>query len=100
VRDPLPDTIKDGQSGLCIEKSDPESLADAIAKLHADRPERDRLGKGARQLAETHFDQARNSLEVLDAYRDVCGWSQGALCGRTVRRCPRKLQTLRAKPSD
>jgi glycosyltransferase involved in cell wall biosynthesis len=68
VRDPLPDTIVDGQSGLCIAERDPEALAAAIARLHADPLGRDRLGTGARQLAETYFDQERNALRMLEIY--------------------------------
>jgi glycosyltransferase involved in cell wall biosynthesis len=78
VRDPLPDTIRDGQSGLCIGESDPQALADAIAKLYSDGAERHRLGRGARRLAETYFDQSRNSLQVLDIYRGLCERPQGS----------------------
>ncbi len=66
VREPLPDTIADGVSGLCITKPDAHALADAIGKLYADPALRERLGTGARQLAETYFDQERNSLQVLE----------------------------------
>lgn len=69
VKDPLPDTVADGQSGLCIGESDPQALAAAIARLHDDAAERDRLGTGARQLAETYFDQERNALRMLEIYR-------------------------------
>lgn len=72
VREPLPDTIANGVSGLCIEKPDARALADAIGKLYADPALRERLGAGARQLAETYFDQERNSLQVLDVYRRAC----------------------------
>jgi glycosyltransferase involved in cell wall biosynthesis len=69
VKDPLPDTIADGRSGLCIPESNAAALAEAIARLQADRAECRRLGRGARELAETYFDQARNSAQVLQIYR-------------------------------
>jgi glycosyltransferase involved in cell wall biosynthesis len=69
VRDPLPDTIADGISGLCIERPDARALADAIDKVYSDPALRERLGAGARQLAEKYFDQQQNSLQVLDVYR-------------------------------
>ena len=74
VRDPLPDTIVDGESGVCIPESDPKALADAIGRLYLDAEERRRLGRGARELAETYFDQRRNSLQMLEIYQSVCGW--------------------------
>jgi glycosyltransferase involved in cell wall biosynthesis len=68
VREPLADTIGDGVSGVCIRESDPQALCEAIARLH-DRPrERAKLGAGARQLAETYFDQERNALQILGIY--------------------------------
>lgn len=72
VREPLPDTITDGVSGLCIEKPDALALANAISKLYFDPALRERLGAGARQLAQRYFDQQRNSLQVLDVYRRAC----------------------------
>jgi glycosyltransferase involved in cell wall biosynthesis len=77
VQDPLPDTIIHGQSGLCVPQADAGALADAIAFLHQHRAERARLGRGARRLAETYFDQTRNSSQVLEIYRTLCGWSAG-----------------------
>lgn len=68
VKDPLPDTIIHGQSGLCIAEPDAHALAAAIARLHDDPAERDRLGEGARRLAESHFDQERNAARVLEIY--------------------------------
>jgi glycosyltransferase involved in cell wall biosynthesis len=76
VRDPLPDTIEDGRSGLCIPESNAAALADAIARLYADRAECRRLGQGARELAQTYFDQRRNSLQVLKIYGSACGRSE------------------------
>lgn len=72
VREPLPDTIADGVSGLCIAEPNAAALADAIGKLYADPALCARLGAGARELAETYFDQGRNSQQVLDLYRKTC----------------------------
>jgi glycosyltransferase involved in cell wall biosynthesis len=73
ARDPLPDTLADGESGLCIPEPNAASLADAIERLYRDRALATRLGQGARRLAETYFDQDRNSATMLSLYREVCG---------------------------
>ena len=69
VREPLPDTIAHGESGLCIAASTAEALAEAIIRLHADPAERRRLGEGAMRLARKYFDQEQNSRQVLELYR-------------------------------
>jgi glycosyltransferase involved in cell wall biosynthesis len=95
VKDPLPDTVVDGQSGLCVPDSDPQTLAAAILRLHADPAERDRLGAGARRLAETHFDQERNALRMLEIYRSKArDYAAGGGLGHTGKsKTPRDIQT-------
>jgi glycosyltransferase involved in cell wall biosynthesis len=73
ARDPLPDTIVHGESGLCIDERDPAGLAAAIGRLEANPAERARLGEGARRQAERFFDQGKNSLRVLEIYRRLAG---------------------------
>jgi glycosyltransferase involved in cell wall biosynthesis len=70
VKDPLPDTVVDGETGLCIPDPDPQALADAITRLHDDPVARERLGAGARRLAERYFDPEKNAVRVLEIYSD------------------------------
>jgi glycosyltransferase involved in cell wall biosynthesis len=68
VRDPRPDTIIDGETGLAIPGQDPTKLAAAI--LHfADRPgEVERMGENARRLAHQNFSPRTNAHKLLAVY--------------------------------
>jgi glycosyltransferase involved in cell wall biosynthesis len=68
VEDPLPDTMINGVTGLCIKPADPVGLASSISLLARDPSLRYRLGKGARDLAARYFDPVVNALEVLSIY--------------------------------
>jgi glycosyltransferase involved in cell wall biosynthesis len=48
----VPDVIDDGVHGLIVPERDPSALAEAIARLIADRPLADRLGRSARARIE------------------------------------------------
>ena len=82
VRDPLPDTVADGQSGVCIAEPNAQALAAAIERLYSDPAERARLGAGAQRLAETYFNQERNSAQVLEIYRETCERHRQRLAGK------------------
>lgn len=69
ARNPEPDTIVHGHSGLCIEEHNPTALANAIMRLHVNAVERRKLGAGARRLAETYFDPTLNASQMLEIYR-------------------------------
>lgn len=71
VRNPPPDTIVNGETGICIDHSDSTLLANAIEKLHLDRSELLRLGENARRLALTNFDINKNALKVLKIYQNL-----------------------------
>ena len=71
VRAPRPDTLVDGETGIAVSGQDPVRLAGAIIRL-ADRPaEVERLGEGARRLAERNFDAASNARRLLAVYQRV-----------------------------
>lgn len=82
VRNPPPDTIVHGHTGLCIDEPDPVALADAIERLYRNPDECMRLGRNARRLAEENFDIARNAQAVLALYRRVLG--RGASAGHAL----------------
>jgi glycosyltransferase involved in cell wall biosynthesis len=71
VRNPPPDTIVHGETGLCIKGPDPLALADAIERLYRAPELCKQLGRNARTLAETNFDITRNACKVLALYRRV-----------------------------
>lgn len=73
VRNPPPDTIVDGETGMCIDQPDSVLLADAIERLYSDRVELGRLGKNARRLAERNFDIRRNADKLLEIYTRLLG---------------------------
>ena len=71
ARNPKPDTIVPGVSGLCIVESDPVELANAIKRLFLNASLRERLGQGAQCLARRYFDPKENAKKVLSVYQRV-----------------------------
>jgi glycosyltransferase involved in cell wall biosynthesis len=71
MRDPRPDTMIDGETGICIPARDAQALAAAIEQLDRDRSGLRRMGEHARALALRNFDIRRNATEVLAVYRRV-----------------------------
>ena len=71
VERPRPDTLVDGETGLCIPSRDPEALAVLIGRLCSRRDEVTRMGKAARILAETNFDARENGRSMLAVYQRV-----------------------------
>jgi len=69
VRDPRPDTMIAGVTGVCVPARDPQALAAAIETLCHDRAAVRRMGEQARALALRNFDVRRNASEVLALYR-------------------------------
>ncbi len=62
--DGLPEDIEDGRSGLLVPSQDPEALADAIARLVADRALARRLGDGAREAYRRKFSMSAMQRDV------------------------------------
>jgi glycosyltransferase involved in cell wall biosynthesis len=73
VERPRPDTLVDGETGLCIPSRDPEAMATLIGRLCSRRDEVTRMGKAARALAETNFDAKKNGWSMLGIYQRVVG---------------------------
>lgn len=71
IRNPPPDTIVHGETGLCIDGPDPIALADAIEYLYRNPDDRRRMGKNARRLAENNFDVSKNAGEIMGIYERV-----------------------------
>lgn len=73
VREPRPDTIVPGVTGIAIEPGNVEQLAAAITRLANDRSAAGRMGEAARQMARSQFDARANAAKLLALYRHVCG---------------------------
>jgi glycosyltransferase involved in cell wall biosynthesis len=69
VRNPLADTLVDGETGLAVSPKDPAQLAAAIRSLAADREKCQQLGKNAHELAQRNFDTVTNASHLLRVYR-------------------------------
>ena len=71
VKDPLPDTLISGETGIAIDTGSPEAIATAIAHFCSKPGEIERMGTNARQLAERNFDSRDNAFQVLQLYRRI-----------------------------
>ena len=55
----LPDTVRDGETGLLVPPESPKALAEAIVELLTDSPRRLRMGKAGRAWVHRHFNWDR-----------------------------------------
>jgi len=62
------ETIDDGKTGLLVPPEDPRALADALARLLADAPRREKMGAAARARIERDFSVAKMQEATLAAY--------------------------------
>lgn len=77
VKDPPPDTIVDGETGICIDEPDARLLATAIEQLFNNREDLKRLGENARALAHRNFDIEKNAEALLQVYKDAVSQRKG-----------------------
>jgi glycosyltransferase involved in cell wall biosynthesis len=70
VREPHPDTLINGHTGLAIFPQDFIGLASAIRSLATNRDWCQSLGQSARDLAHNNFDVVKNSKLLLELYRN------------------------------
>lgn len=71
VRNPLPDTVRDGITALAVPEPDPELIAGAILRLDSDRAAVTQMGEAARMLAHENFVPRRNAAKLLAVYKRV-----------------------------
>jgi len=64
----IPELVRRGQSGLLVPPGDPVALADAIQRLHADRPLHRRLASGARETVCRDFDLSKNAAALTSYF--------------------------------
>lgn len=63
--------ITDGMTGLLTAPGDARALADALGRLLADAPLRDRLGERAQEVALRSFTPDAMAAKVTDVYREL-----------------------------
>lgn len=73
VRNPLHDTVRNGETAIALPEPEPRKLADAIIRFALDRSEVTRMGKNARRLAEENFRPEVNAKALLEVFRRVAG---------------------------
>jgi glycosyltransferase involved in cell wall biosynthesis len=69
----IPELVTDGVNGLLIDPEDPEQLADALIRLHADTELAQRLRGAARQTIDERFDGDRLARELASLFEEATG---------------------------
>jgi glycosyltransferase involved in cell wall biosynthesis len=64
----IPEIVEHGRSGLLVERSDPQAIADAILQLLSNPNERDTMAQAAFQRASTLFSWDRIAEDLLTEY--------------------------------
>lgn len=67
----IPELVRDGDTGLCIDAGDAQTLADAIQRLLDDPALRDQLSINARRLIEAEYDIHRNAAAQRELFRQA-----------------------------
>jgi glycosyltransferase involved in cell wall biosynthesis len=73
VRQPTPDTLVDGVTGLAVSPHDAAALARAITTMATDRALAARMGAAAYEMAKSNFEVEQNSAKLLALYKRVLG---------------------------
>lgn len=71
VREPFPDTLVDGVTGIAIAAPDGALLADALTRFDEDRAMTKRMGEAARALGQKNFVPAVNAAQMEAVYDDI-----------------------------
>jgi glycosyltransferase involved in cell wall biosynthesis len=69
----MPESVRDGETGLLVPPSDPEALAAAILRLLQNRDEAAALARAGRRLMLDRFTSARTADDVDAVYRRLNG---------------------------
>jgi glycosyltransferase involved in cell wall biosynthesis len=67
------DVVRHGVNGLLVPARDAGALADAIARLLADREGRERMGAAGREIAVREFSEAQVVAQTMRVYRELLG---------------------------
>ena len=66
-----PEAVRDGDTGILVERGDPEALARAVVRLLSDDRLRQRLGEGAQRFVTEHFSPRAVVGALLTAYAEA-----------------------------
>lgn len=72
----IPELVRDGETGLLVDRGDVAGLAVALRALVADPALRGRLGSAAHDLVRRHHDADTNATKVVEVLRTVCEGSR------------------------
>jgi glycosyltransferase involved in cell wall biosynthesis len=67
----FPEIVEDGRSGLLVERSDVQALADAILQLLSNSDQRDSMARAAFKRASTMFSWDRIAEDLLNKYEHL-----------------------------
>ena len=66
-----PEAVRDGETGILVERGDPEALARAVLRLLGDDRLRQRLGENAQRFVTEHFSPREVVGALLEAYAET-----------------------------
>jgi glycosyltransferase involved in cell wall biosynthesis len=69
----IPDMVRDGETGLLVERGDAVGLAKALDQLLQDREMREQMGANARKLVLSQFSFEKNAASYLELYQSMKG---------------------------
>jgi phosphatidylinositol alpha-1,6-mannosyltransferase len=69
----IPDAVRDGETGLLVDSTDPAAVLAAVRSLLADPALARRLGAGGRRAVETYYNWDRVAADVLAIGREFAG---------------------------
>ena len=69
------EAVRDGETGLIVDPTDAEALADAVERLASDAPLRECLGQNGRAWVEENFLAEVNTRRLARAFAEACGGS-------------------------
>ncbi len=78
----LPEVVREGETGLVVERDDPAALAAALKRLVADAAMRERLGRNGRERVQAEYEWDACVKRMVALYRDLIGPCQGSGAGR------------------
>jgi L-malate glycosyltransferase len=67
----LPEVVREGETGLIVEREDPPALANALRTLLADAALRQRLGQAGRAHVQARYEWAESVQRMVALYREV-----------------------------
>jgi glycosyltransferase involved in cell wall biosynthesis len=67
----IPELVTDGVNGLLVDPERPDQLADALVRIHEDRPLADRLRAAARTTVAERFDGDRLARELAALFEEA-----------------------------